>query len=121
MQYEKDKRMNQITSEIQNNSSKVFTSHHTENIFQTMKTNTYKKLFVIAKEIYPFNKESSKIPSDVIKIINPLLQKVKLNFNSITEEKFVNECNLFFNVRNNYVLETQYKSEISNNKLCKAV
>ena len=98
MRQEKEKKSCDFQKEILNNSTRVFTIHLTETIFNNVKKNSYKKLFEIAKDCYPFIKNTMKLTPDVFKILNPLFMKVKDGFHKYREETFVNECDSLFQV-----------------------
>ena len=99
MRQEREKKSYDLQREILNNSTKVFTSQLTETIFNNTKKNTYRKLYKIAKEYYPFIKNTMKLSPDVYKILNPLFVKIKDGFHKYKEETFITECDILFQVR----------------------
>lgn len=93
----------QYLTEIMCSSNQKLTHENTENIFLQKKINTYKSLFKILDldedgEISIFCVDFRKIPTKLIKILQPLINQMKEWGNKYKEHDFAkvfNEMHLF--------------------------
>ena len=102
------KRDNKMKHEILNMSNMKKISDNSNEILQRKKNEIFKNIFRCFDVdedglISIFTIDSKKIPSDIYQIIKPIIEELKEYQGSITENEFVNECNLLFEVSYLYI------------------
>ena len=99
----KIKKQSERNTEISNNSKKIFTTQVTENIFNKMTNNAYRRIFRIfnndkSKSISYNHMIKTKLPDAVAIVLTPIILQAKVNLIVYDEEMFVDQCEILFQV-----------------------
>lgn len=102
------KRDNKMKHEILDMSNMKKISDNSNEILQRKKNEIFKSIFRCFDVdedglISIFTIDCKKIPNDIYQIIKPIIEELKEYQGSITENEFVNECNILFDVSYLYI------------------
>ena len=102
------KRDNKMKHEILDMSNMKKMSDNSNEILQRKKNEIFKRIFRCFDVdedglISIFTIDTKKIPNDIYQIIKPIIEELKEYQGSITENEFVNECNILFDVSYLYI------------------
>ena len=93
----------EINQSIIRDSTIIHTNTITDNIFNNLKESAFKRIFKILDSdedgvISIFYNNLNGLPKSITKIVNPIFEEMKKNFDTLVESEFLKAINYLFDV-----------------------
>ena len=92
----KEAKINKLTNQISNeeNPNLIYVNDTSNNIYNEQKINSFKKIFKLLDKdqdgiISKFHVENDNLPNNINKIFNPIIEELKVDNQTLSEEEFV--------------------------------
>ena len=97
----------QIENDFKKNANTAHTTNKSQILVNSMKSKSFRKIFSLLdtdedKQISIFCHSLQNLPQNILKLIQPILMKLKEENCIITENEFVDYCDMIYNVKSKF-------------------